>query len=337
MARLVSMLSSEYEPPPRTLKAPTLAARVGAELHAVDAGAARARIDIEIGAHIAGHEAGAPRVAEARIDTREEPAEPAPQRRGIAIAVGMAPAAETLRPEGEIARGTACAGRSLGRVTSIGVVRRVGQCRTAEAERAKITGNAGIRTLPHAAEHRAARELRFLALRVVHAAEHFAGERIERLPGTGDGLIEHGDDERIGDRAPVERRCHRRLIARLRHRGKSEAGTGRATTGRATACIAAAGVAAAGRRIVAGERQENIVGIIAERRREKGKIAGDAVERGGTQATAAVRIVYGVDGAKDVRSAPLPHLRPSILPYHPQPAWACPRSTGVDPEGANCH
>ena len=73
--------------------------------------------------------------------------------------------------------------------------------RTAEAERAKITGNAGIRTLPHAAEHCAARELRFLALRVVHAAEHFAGERIERLPRAGDGLVEHGDDERIGDRA----------------------------------------------------------------------------------------------------------------------------------------
>ena len=157
---------------------------------------------VEIGAHIAGHKAGAPSLAEARIDAGEEAAEPALQRGGVAVAVGMAPAAETLRPEGEIARGTSCAGRGLGCVSGAGVVRRVGQCRTAEAERAKITGNAGIRTLPHAAEHCAARELRFLALRVVHAAEHFAGERIERLPRAGDGLVEHGNDERIGDRAP---------------------------------------------------------------------------------------------------------------------------------------
>src|SRR6185295_18991643 len=94
----------------------TEAARcIAAELHAVDAGAARTGIDIEIGAHIACHKAGAPRVAEARINAGEEAAEPALQRGGVAIAIGMAPAAETLRPEGQIARGTSCAGRGLHR------------------------------------------------------------------------------------------------------------------------------------------------------------------------------------------------------------------------------
>ena len=112
--------------------------------------------------------------------------------------------------------------------------------RPAKAKRAKFAGSARIRTLPHAAEHRAARELRFLALRVVHAAEHFAGERIERLPRTGDSLVEHGDDERIGDRAAIEGRRNRILIPRLRHAGKSEAGARRATATCAAAAAAAA-------------------------------------------------------------------------------------------------
>ena len=90
--------------------------------------------------------------------------------------------------------------------------------RPGEAKRAQLAGSAGIGRLPHAAEHCAARELRFLALRVVHAAEHFAGERIERLPRTVGGLVEHGDDERIGDRAAIEGRRNRILIPRLRHR-----------------------------------------------------------------------------------------------------------------------
>src|SRR4029079_16789688 len=80
-----------------------LAAGIGANLYAVDAGAARPRVGIKIRAHIARHKAGAQRLAEPRIDTGKKAAEPAFHRGGIAIAVGVAPAAETLRPESQIA------------------------------------------------------------------------------------------------------------------------------------------------------------------------------------------------------------------------------------------
>ena len=60
-------------------------------------------IDMQVGAHIARHEARRASVAEPRIDPGEEAAEPARHRRGIAVAVGVAPAAEPLCPESKIA------------------------------------------------------------------------------------------------------------------------------------------------------------------------------------------------------------------------------------------
>src|SRR5216683_2924655 len=53
---------------------PDTAAGVTPELDAIDAGAARACIDIEVGTRIARHQTGAPGVAEARIGTGEEAA-----------------------------------------------------------------------------------------------------------------------------------------------------------------------------------------------------------------------------------------------------------------------
>ena len=220
MVRLVSMAVERAGHAAAHVERAEAARRVAAELHAVDAGAARARIDIEIGAHIARHKARAPGLAEARIDTGEETAEPALQRGGIAVAISLAPAAETLRPEGETARPVIRTRCSFHR-EAIGIGRGVSQLRSAEAKRAQFAGNAGIRTLPHAAEHRAARELRRLALRVVHAAEHFARERIERLPRTVGGLVEHCDDERIRDRAAIEGRRGSILISRLPPRWQS--------------------------------------------------------------------------------------------------------------------
>ena len=149
--------------------------------------------------------------------------------------------------------------------------------RPGKAKRSQFAGGARIGRLPHAAEHRAAGELRFLALRVVHAAEHFAGERIERLPRAVGGLVEHGDDERIGDRPAIEGRRNRILIPRLRHAGKSEAGAGRAGACRATArtAICPATTCVTTTSPVSDQRQHHIVGGIAERRREEGEIAGD--------------------------------------------------------------
>src|SRR5216684_6840675 len=74
------------------------AAGVTTELDAIDAGAAGAGIDIEVGARIARHQTGTPGVTEARIGTGEEAAEPALQRGSIAVAVGMAPTTEAQRP-----------------------------------------------------------------------------------------------------------------------------------------------------------------------------------------------------------------------------------------------
>ena len=173
----------------------------------------------------------------------------------------MAPAAETQRPEGQIARAVTHAGCLDREAVAIGCV---SQFRSAEGECAQFTGRACIRCLAHAAEHGAAGELRLSGLRVLHAAEHFAGERIERLPGTVGGLTEQRGDERIGLRACVERARNRPLIACLRHRGKPEA----------AACTTATGGSS---RIT--ERQEHIGGVIAQCWLEKRQIARHLVER----------------------------------------------------------
>jgi hypothetical protein len=143
--------------------------------------------------------------------------------------------------------------------------------RSAESKRAHVPGNAGIRDLPHAAEHAAAGKLRLIGLRAVHAAVDFAGQRIEGLPGAVDRLIKDSGDERIGDRATVERRRNHCLIPRLRHGRKAEATT------------AAAAAASASVVVVVDQRQEYIVGVIAESGREKSQVARDTVESGAAQ------------------------------------------------------
>jgi hypothetical protein len=212
---------------------------IGAELHAVDPGTAGAGGNVEVGAQIAGDKTGAQGVAEACIDAGEEAAEPARQRRRIAVAVGAAPAAETERPEGEIAPCTVRAGRTLHRQAGVGGGR-VGQLRPAERKRTHVPGNAGIGDLPHAAEHAAAGELRLRGLRRVHAAEDLAGQRIERPPGAFGGLIEDTNDKGIGNCAAVEGCRNYRLIARLRHGSKPEATAGTATSATTTTTASAA-------------------------------------------------------------------------------------------------
>ena len=80
----------------------------------------------------------------------------------------------------------------------VGFARGISHARSIEAKRAEFAGSPGIRRLPHPAEHGAAGELRLPGLGSLHTAEHFAGERIERLPGAISGLVEQRRDERIG-------------------------------------------------------------------------------------------------------------------------------------------
>ena len=76
------------------MKRAELARCVEAELHAVDAGAALPCIGMQVGADITGGKPARQAFAEARIDAGEEAAEAACQRSGIAVAIGLAPAAE---------------------------------------------------------------------------------------------------------------------------------------------------------------------------------------------------------------------------------------------------
>lgn len=100
---------------------------------------------MQVGPLIACHEARPRRVAEPRIDTGEEAAKPARHRRSIAVAVGAAPAAEALCPEGEITRGAARSERRLDReVRRAGVARGIGQLRSAKRKRGQFAGSAVI-------------------------------------------------------------------------------------------------------------------------------------------------------------------------------------------------
>ena len=100
---------------------------------AVDAGAAQPCIGIKIGARIASDQTGPPHVAEAHVGTGEKAGKAALQGSGIAVRVRMPPAAEPLRPEGEIAACMRIALRALHRhrhaaahVGGIGIIRIAG-------------------------------------------------------------------------------------------------------------------------------------------------------------------------------------------------------------------
>src|SRR5581483_11529170 len=101
---------------------------------------------------------------------------------------------------------------------------------------------------------RAADELRHAGLPVLHAAEDFAGERIERLARAVGGLVEHGNDKRIGGRTSIESGRNRRLISRLRNGRKAEAACATSTAASASSTAAS------------GQRQRHIIGAIGERR-----------------------------------------------------------------------
>ncbi len=252
-----------------------LARCVEAELHAVDASAALPRIGMQIGADVTGGKAGAPGFAEARIDAGEEAAEAAGQRSRIAVAIALAPAADTLRPESEITRRRIRHGldRHAG---ATGCRRRISQLRPGKTQRAEFTGCTGIGSLPHTREHCAARELRFLGLRRVHAAVDFARQGIEGLPRAVRALEQKRGDERIGHRAVVERGCDRILVSCLCRRGKTErsaAATRPAATCATASCTSATGATASGAaattargarsRVIAGERPRHTIDAVA--------------------------------------------------------------------------
>src|SRR5262249_730031 len=196
-----------------------------------DAGAAAGPPAWKSSAKTDRHNTGAPDVAEARIGAGEEAARAAAQRGGVAVAAGMTPAAEPERPEGEIARSVVGAGRGLHRIIrGVRVFPRIGQLRTGKGERAQSAASAAISHLSHAAEHAAARELRLLGLRVVHATEDLAGERIKGLPGAIGGLVEHRKHNRIGRRVRVKNVCNRHLISSLGSRGKQVASAAASTS-----------------------------------------------------------------------------------------------------------
>jgi hypothetical protein len=101
----------------------------------------------------------------------------------------------------------------------------------------------------------------------LHAAVDLARERIERLQGTSCGQIGdrlHQGLERI---AVIQGDGHSALIGRLRRRCEGD--------------------------VVADERQENIVRVIAQQGCEKGEIAGDVSELS-VHTALALKMVYRV-------------------------------------------
>src|SRR5262249_4406381 len=98
----------------------------------------------------------------------------------------------------------------------------------------------------------------------LHAAVDLAGERVERPQRAGAGEVDDGLHERTERRAAIQGASDGALVGWLRPRRGGD--------------------------VVAGGGQEYIGGVVAQRRRQEGEVAGDARERAGDAA------VRGQDG-----------------------------------------
>jgi hypothetical protein len=191
----------------------------------VDRGGAGARIGFGLGVGVARRQPGAP-IAEAAVEAGEEAGEVAPDRGGVAVAVGVAPGAEALEPEYEIGRRRRCGGRRLDRerggpriarscISKRAFcvrcalrrrVLRISERRTAASQRGHRAWRGAVAHLPQPAEHRLARVQRILEDHCPRAGVDLARQRVEGLPDTGIAL----DQQRIDQRRVLRTFYHRR-------------------------------------------------------------------------------------------------------------------------------